>query len=61
MSRGLSYTDVKLQALLDIVEEVLPQSPNEWEAVGVNYPGQPLDSIWRMFDSLAPRALHHQQ
>ena len=57
MSRGLGYTDVELQALLDIVEEVLPRSPNEWEAVSrchiENYPGRTLDSIRRKFNALA--------
>ena len=33
MSSGLGYTDLELQALLDIIEEVLPQSPNECKAV----------------------------
>ena len=57
MSRGLGYTDVELQALLDTVEEVLPRSPNEWEAVSrhhlENYPSRTLDSIRRKFNSLA--------
>ena len=57
MSRGLGYTDIELQALLDIVEEVLPQSPNEWEEVSrrhiENYPGQTLDSIRHKFNALA--------
>ena len=57
MSRGLGYTDIELQALLDIVEEVLPRSPNEWEEVSrrhiENYPGRTLDSIRRKFNALA--------
>ena len=56
MSRGLGYTDVELQALLDIVEEVLPRSPNEWEAVSQhhikNYPGRTLDSISHKLNAL---------
>ena len=57
VSHGLGYTDSELEALLDIIEEVLPQSPNEWEAVSwrhlENYPGRTLDSIRRKFNSLA--------
>ena len=57
MSRGLGYTDSELEALLDIVEEVLPRSPNEWEAISrrhiENFPGRTQDSIRRKFNSLA--------
>ena len=57
MSRGLGYTDAELEALLGIIEEVLPRSPNEWEAISrrhiENYPGRTQDSIRRKFNSLA--------
>jgi len=57
MSNGLGYTDSELEALLDIIEEVLPRSPNEWEAISrhhiENYPGHTQDSIRRKFNSLA--------
>jgi len=63
MSRGLGYTDSELEALLDIIEEVLPRSPNEWEAISrrhiENYPGHTQDSIRRKFNSLANHKKTH--
>ena len=37
MSRGLGYMDAELDALLDIVEDVLHRSLVEWEAVSCHH------------------------
>lgn len=58
MSRGRGFTDAEIDSLLDVVEEILPIGPNDWDRVAERhctyYPGlgRTRESLKRKFASL---------
>ena len=58
VSRGRDYTDAKTEHLIDIIEEILPEGPNDWMCVQeqhiLYYPGEArtCDSLKRKFQAL---------